>query len=440
MVGEAYIPQELATKILLRLTDGSTIARFRSVNKQWLDLLSDSKFINRILWFDQDDDHEKKKQTQVLIRRHQLFGEKYRVRLAYSLLSYNDDDRTLTPLPPSKTTKPESEALTYQKIPMVPGAVRPKSYDWDRFKIVGCCDGIFCISDKGSNNRSPADIILWNPSTSETKILPTSPHIPSAPRSISWQQIGFGFDSKTRDYKVVRRCNYLQYFDPEPPIPSIVTDIYSLRNDSWKESHKPVDDINYVIEYSQPTRIVAQSRDSGRRRCYWYSDKCMASFDMIEETFDDVTHKRFSKKLKRCMKGCVTDAMHMQTTSNKEFMMTAIFGNSRHVYEIWGLLDYRKRGSWTKLFVVSKILVPDVRMSLGPLLGAADGTMRYLFVRTDGKLTAFDPETEDVEDDILGVRTIPKMWCHGCRGRNFEVGAYSYVPSRVSISGLVEPT
>ncbi|CAN1175726.1 F-box/kelch-repeat protein At3g06240, partial [Linum perenne] len=419
MVG-GYIPQDLATNILLRLTDGSTIARFRSVNKQWLDLLSDSKFINRILWFDRDDDHEKKKPTQVLIRRHQLFGEKCRVRLAYSLLSYDDDDRILTPLPPSTKTKSEfeseseAEALQYQKLPMVPGAVRPKSYDWDRFKIVGCCNGIFCISDERSY-KSPADIIVWNPSTSETKILPTSPHIPSAPRSISWQQIGFGFDSKTRDYKVVRRCSYVIH--SEPPFSSIVTDIYSLRNDSWKESHKPVD--NHVIEYSQPTRIVAQSRDSGRRRCYWYSDKRMASFDMIEESFDDVTHKRFSKKLKRCMKGLVTDRMHMQTTSNKEFMMTAIFGNSRRVYEIWGLLDYRKRGSWTKLFVVSKISVPDVRMSLGPLLGATDGTVRYVFVRTDGKLTAFDPETEDVEDDILGVRTIPKMWC-GDRDRNFE--------------------
>ncbi|CAN0928324.1 F-box protein CPR1 [Linum grandiflorum] len=428
-MGASYIPQDLATNILLRLTDGSSIARFRSVNKQWFALLSDPKFIHQILWFDQHNDEkekEKKKEpTNVLITLPQTYGEIYRVRLAYSLLSYSEQTKKLTPIQPrTKVKKPRY--LKYEKLPMVPGAARPKSYDWGRYKIVGCCDGIFCIHDQRS--KIPEDTILWNPSTSETKILPASPHMPDR-LGPSWQHIGFGFDSKTRDYKVVRRRG-LDHV--------LMTDIYSLRNDSWREhSCVPLDNNNNRCRL-YPTQNVARSRNSGLRRVYWYSDSCIVSFDMVEEVFDQVAHKRFPKKLKRSMSEGDKMDMHMQTTS-KEFMMSAVFGNARDEYEIWGLLDFRKRGSWTKLFVVSKFLVSDILMGLGPQGGSGGGC--YMFLKIgDGKMLAYDPESEEVKEDILRIRAVPKEWRGDFRTLSFKSMAYSYVSSRVSIASLTDET
>ncbi|CAN0928323.1 F-box/kelch-repeat protein At3g06240 [Linum grandiflorum] len=433
-MGASYIPQDLATNILLRLSDGSAIARFRCINKQWLALLSDPKFIHQILWFDQrneEEEKEKKESTNVLIARPQTHLESCRIRLAYSLLSYNEQNEKLTPIQPNTKAK-KPGYLNHQKVPMIPGAARPKAYDWDRFKIAGCCDGIFCIYDQYS--KIPEDTILWNPSTSETKILPASPHIPTRASVVWWQEIGFGFDSKTRDYKVVRRRGLYYRQDPV-----ILTDIYSLRNDSWREHSCIAVDNNNYRSYTQPTRNVARSRNSELRRVYWHSDKRIVSFDMVEEVFDDFTHKRFPKKLKRSMpygdRG-VTEDMHIQTTS-KEFMMSAVFGNPRGVYEIWGLLDCRKQGSWTKLFVVSDFLVSDIRMGLGPQ-GAGGGC--YMFLKIDGKLLAYDPETEEVNEDILGIRVVQKIWCGGFRTLQFKAGAYSYVPSQVSILNLTDHT
>ncbi|CAN0928326.1 F-box/kelch-repeat protein At3g06240 [Linum grandiflorum] len=432
-MGASYIPQDLTTNILLRLSDGSAIARFRCVNKQWLALLSDPKFIHQILWFDlhNDEEKEKKKSTNVLITRPQTYGEIYRVRLVYSLLSYNEQNERLTgPIKPS-TKAEEPRYLKYQQVPMVPGAARPKSYDWNRFEIVGCCDGIFCIYDQYS--KIPEDTILWNPSTSETKVLPASPHIPTRPSAVSWQQIGFGFDSKTQDYKVMRRRGLYRRRDP-----MILTDIYSLENDSWKEhSRKPPVDNEYRA-CIHPTRNVARSRNSGLRRVYWYSDNRIASFDMVEEVYDDLTHKRFPKKLKKSMSygdKIATECIHLQTTS-KEFMLSAVFGNPRGVYEIWGLLDFRKRRSWTKLFVVSKFLVADIRMGLGPQGAGGGGGGCYMFLKINGKLLAYNPETEEVKEDILGFRAVPKNRCVGVRTVNFKSSAYSYVPSQVLISSL----
>ncbi|CAN0928328.1 hypothetical protein LINGRAHAP2_LOCUS36425 [Linum grandiflorum] len=217
-----------------------------------------------------------------------------------------------------------------------------------------------------------------------------------------WQQIGFGFDSKTRDYKVVRRRG-LDHV--------AMTDIYSLRKDSWREhSCIPFDNKNKRCRL-YPTQNVARSRNSGLRRVYWYSDNCIVSFDMVDEVFDHVSHKRFPKKLKRSMSEGDKMDMHMQTTS-KEFMMSAVFGNAR---------------------------VSDIRTSLGPQ-GAGGGGC-YMFVKIrDGKMLAYDPETEKVKKDILGFRAVPKCWCGGFRTPNWKPMAYSYVSSQVSISSLTEHT
>ncbi|CAN1324675.1 hypothetical protein LINPERPRIM_LOCUS33194 [Linum perenne] len=249
---------------------------------------------------------------------------------------------------------------------------------------------------------------------------------------ITGEQIGFGFDSKTNDHKVVRKAMYHQY-----SYNMLLTEVYSLRNDLWRVSDRvdfASDDFS-IYGHRPPTRHVAQSYNSGRRQVYWHSNEAIESFDMTDEMFD--TGHKFPRKFKTSTtkKGdeCITDQVRMQTTQ-KEFMMLAIFGSSRRVYEIWGLLDYWKPESWTKLFAVSRFRVSNVRIGLGPL--GTHGRCLLFFkkknIKKMNKLMTLDPETEEIKN-IYNHRAMDiSEW----EMNDSHVVTYCYVPFQISISDL----
>ncbi|CAN1137108.1 hypothetical protein LINPERPRIM_LOCUS21250 [Linum perenne] len=148
-----YVPQDLVIQILLRLSDGKSIARFRCVDNQWRSLLSDPNFIHQIRWFNHDVDKEKR--TNVLIK-HPLGDQNTALPVRYSLLSYHESSATplLRQLLPNEASTDEPglpiKTLQCRDLPVVPGKARP--FDYCFIDINGCCDGIFCISDQVTNN------------------------------------------------------------------------------------------------------------------------------------------------------------------------------------------------------------------------------------------------------------------------------------------------
>ncbi|CAL1363448.1 unnamed protein product [Linum trigynum] len=155
------LPEELQTEILSRLPTPASIARFRCVCKSWRRLLSDdTEFIAKILFSDDGEEEE----AHVLSHPH---GG----RLWYSIHSLP----TLRPV--SSGRLPGSDTM------LIP--------------FVACCSGgIFCIADL----LNKWEIILWNPTTSETKTLKP---IPSSLSAACGREFGFGFDPETGDYKVI---------------------------------------------------------------------------------------------------------------------------------------------------------------------------------------------------------------------------------------------
>ncbi|KAK8523157.1 hypothetical protein V6N12_047687 [Hibiscus sabdariffa] len=157
--------------------------------------------------------------------------------------------------------------------------------------VHGPCNGILCLSD------STDKVALWNPSTREFKILPQSsiqcppsaclPYycLPSISRGFDCS--GFGYDSQTDDYKVVRFVTiYFRRYDEH--YHGLVevdrnekVELYSLRSDSWKEishpgvtAHGPLFINNYINGF-----------------CYWLAlghyeyEISILSFDMVTENF-----------------------------------------------------------------------------------------------------------------------------------------------------------
>ncbi|CAN0891454.1 F-box protein CPR1 [Linum grandiflorum] len=315
--------------------------------------------------------------------------------LHYSLLSYDT-------LLPKTTPYHDNEGLRYLQVP------GQENYSTDLREIVGCCNGLFCIADR-SRRDSSADLILWNPSTSETKLLP---HHKSDSKYIT---SGFGFDSSTRDYKVLRI---------HKDGTDMCSAVYSLRNDSWKEVNGAKDELKI---FDSTIRFDWMYNKSNRGKIYGYSplSNDIVCFDFREERF---TNQVFPRGL---VNGAHYWQIHLAATC-KEDSLVAVVRDEDDNFEIWGLLRYQSVESWTKLFCCEGSRFSGSIGEGSRMIGVSGDVSVALIVKATSELLKIDFEKEEVSDDN-GIRALNKSRAF-INSHVFK--AYSYVPSRVSIAGL----
>ncbi|GER56835.1 F-box protein [Striga asiatica] len=125
----------------------------------------------------------------------------------------------------------------------------------------------------------PPGEALWNPTTKEFKILPPPPSSFDK-RCVKMFQgyFGFGFDSASEDYKVIR---LLKLGDGKtegyPLTPAVMAEVYSLTSNSWKQ-----------VSVVHPLRIPRHSGVHVNGTYYWLnlSDPWfIVSFDFATEKF-----------------------------------------------------------------------------------------------------------------------------------------------------------
>ncbi|CAL1396323.1 unnamed protein product [Linum trigynum] len=304
------IPGDLITDILRMLPLSACIARFRCVSKLWRDLLCDPSFIQQNLSSSRSDD---------IIMLTNVDGEPSTV---YSLL-FPD---TLEPL------------HHQQLLPF-----NPDRHHHPIVQVAGCCNGLFCIIDDKCENEGH-DVILWNPATSETKVLPPSPFFYP---HLFINAVGFGFDSEQNDFKIVR-----QLMNPLLRWWSCVLEVYSLKNNCWRK----LDDDNAGGYHPQlPFWQISQFH---RGKLYWrQSSKDVGgrgtlvfdSFDLVSQSFERVEVPHPSAKL----------GFYVSGYSFKEDSMLVVFPIYDHMlgadtsWEIWILLKCWRSESWIKLFVIT---------------------------------------------------------------------------------------
>ncbi|KAB2623837.1 F-box/kelch-repeat protein [Pyrus ussuriensis x Pyrus communis] len=85
-------------------------------------------------------------------------------------------------------------------------------------RIVGSCNGLICLQVNCNK------IIIWNPCTGQSKVLPK----PLYSGSLFY---GFGYDSTTDDYKVIRGSSKTTLGSKE-----VTIQVFSLKSDSWRRS------------------------------------------------------------------------------------------------------------------------------------------------------------------------------------------------------------
>lgn len=125
-----------------------------------------------------------------------------------------------------------------------------------RYEIVASTNGILCIGKTVyPSNMVEKNILLWNPAIRELKILPKFPD-----KHQRMTCLGFGFDLKNNDYKVV---------DVSLDDDSTVISIFSLRTDGWRalEVDKYEMFQSYAVHFNG--------------RLHWLATRCLGMLGLI---------------------------------------------------------------------------------------------------------------------------------------------------------------
>ncbi|KAK1354619.1 hypothetical protein POM88_047875 [Heracleum sosnowskyi] len=190
-----YMPEDIMFNLLSWLPVKSLV-RFKSVCKLWLSITSHPKFIETHLT------NSKKREAE--IPSSALVVEKDVIKPSKFYLVESSKDRVMLQLPPQ--------------------------LDHHMILFVNSCNGLVCLANSDCNV-----LCLWNPSTKWYKKIPA----PNKRFSCYPSSMGFGFDSTSNDYKILRILIYPNAVDNDSCMCTLEADMYSSNADSWKEIQPP---------------------------------------------------------------------------------------------------------------------------------------------------------------------------------------------------------
>ena len=223
--------------------------------------------------------------------------------------------------------------------------------DLMNINIQGCFNGIICLRDIRDG------ILLWNPATKEFKIPPICPveYPPGYESGID--AIGFGYDSKRDDYKIVRIDTFWDgdfYYDDRGASRGMRVALCSLSIDSWRNLDGTLG-ISEILGFGCTSYQVYTDG-----YFHWWAavaneGELLLSFDMSNEVFITTPFPdgHFGK--------------NYETSSYLHFFMevngsvSGLFCHNDFVtdkcYDVWVLGELGVKNSWTKLLTIGPISV-----------------------------------------------------------------------------------
>ncbi|KAF2293490.1 hypothetical protein GH714_002229 [Hevea brasiliensis] len=252
---------------------------------------------------------------------------------------------------------PPSQENRYESFPANP--IEELDYPFKDLKrfvdIVGSCNGVFCLSygvygkytygvfclSYGVYGKYTDGAALWNPSVRKIVNIPC-PNVKFTSLGFYKHLLGFGFDSATDDYKLVRIV-YLPdsnfKFDKIPPL----VEIYSLRSRGWRKVDN--NDLKYVIADLSTSAFLNGT-------CHWVATKppngpgacdAIVSFSLGEEVFGEME-----------VPDCLVKKYHFidVAVSDGSLLLVAITKLTEEgCFSVWKMKEYGVPGSWTNLLI-----------------------------------------------------------------------------------------
>ncbi|XP_062152722.1 F-box/kelch-repeat protein At3g06240-like [Alnus glutinosa] len=381
-----YLPNEVIIEILSRLPVKSLI-RFRGVSKTWYTLISSAHFIathlNRALSNPQHPPH--------LLLHH----------LNYEL---NKDSFTLhssdDPFPHNHFTKhlDYSSPAIHILLLSLDKEIEEKggffAYPSDFIElhclhqsinhflyVVGSSNGLLCLADDVFGNKVGL-YVLWNPSIQKAISLP-EPNIGFRSHGRFIHSLGFGYDPKTEDYKLVRLV-YIEgttdiRFNTVPPL----VEIYSLRTSAWHSVKAPGPP--YVIEMWSLSVFLngAVHWPAHTQRHQGAFRNVIVSFDMNDEAFREVAMPKSLQGVEHLnVTVAIVDGLLALVPFNE-------WGNEEF-YSVWVMKEYGVAESWTKLFDI------DIGEGLERVIGVTKNG--EVLLTKAGNLFSYGPSSQQTFD------------------------------------------
>nr|XP_011466174.1 PREDICTED: F-box/kelch-repeat protein At3g06240-like [Fragaria vesca subsp. vesca] len=373
------LSEEMVVPILTRLSPKS-LMRFKCVHKSWYNLINNPSFVDKHIMTSDRNNHS----TSILCKRFILKDVSSEEKeIVYSLITFYNDNSG-------------DEHITVEDIdiPSSMGVSTRGQFVGNELEAVfridkGHCQGLICLSDAWNT-------ILWNPATKEFKVLPQS-CIPDA----NMNCVGFGYDPKSKDYKVVSiRQDELGNEDARIVIYPPRVEVYTLGTDSWREIK------TYNLE-REVTNLWPESFQLYYKGfCYWIGreqrKEFLSQYAIVEGedewvrymiTFFDTTNEVFDHiLLPNCLYQQEEQFSDMHVIVWKE--TTALFGSYRiggpDAYGLWvmdnlGCVEV----SWTKHVTLE--VVEGIKKDLE--FWKSD---EILMIATDGRIASYNISTKKI--------------------------------------------
>ncbi|PON44947.1 F-box domain containing protein [Trema orientale] len=386
------LPEEVLVEIFSWLPTDSLI-RFKCVSKSWYALISflikNPEFVSKHL---RNIDNKISSSTCLVFccagygqRRHPEL-KFLRRNMFQSLTIFHDDDN-------------ERDFGNYVPqhfdLPLLPAR------DQHASNVVGIhCDGIICQADYHGN------VILCNPAIKEWRTLP-KPRLDDG--CLATKGVGFGYDPRANDYKVVRfgceripRVGQVDYSKTK-------AEVYSMGTDSWRE-------IGIHLKFD---RFLVRAQKFFSRGVFYWSmwapTYMVISFHMSDELFHSMT---LPNDLVVTQGEQIIPTVTVWNESVALFLYHAKIGVAKS-FEVWVMDDYyvgiKGTCSWIRKLVVGPLV--DIATPLAFLKND-----EFLMEATDGSLILYDLRRQVLRKRIQAVSRL-RCW------------DFSYVKSLVSVQG-----
>ncbi|KAJ4822580.1 hypothetical protein Tsubulata_018839 [Turnera subulata] len=278
--------------------------------------------------------------------------------------------------------------------------------------VLGSCNGLVAL------RNSERKLAFYNVSTRKSKLLPVSEV--AAPNGVKTGYVfyGFGYDSVSDDYKLLRMAHLVVEDDEDDVCHyGYQVSVYSLRTDSWKRIEGLPRCLNFL---HRPFYHLMHRRGYGMHASgalHWVlpqspplvMEDSIISFDLGVEAFREIElpdygNRELSPNLDLGeLDGCL-----------------CLVCNYRSVgVDVWMMKEYGVKESWTKLFTVHNMKSVGKLVFLRPLVYSKDGEKVLLEVN-DHKFVWYDWNKKRTK--TVRIRDTPKAF-----------GAVMYVSSLVPL-------
>ncbi|KAM7256533.1 hypothetical protein ACFE04_012274 [Oxalis oulophora] len=222
--------------------------------------------------------------------------------------------------------------------------------------MIGSCDGLICLAPYRieSLNYHVLKFVIWNPLTGHHTELPKYDD-GTRLAEINYTY-GFGFDSSSKDYKVVvgtyPRLSYGDYSKRY-----MTTSIISLKNKVWRKPEGPNchDEIGFYDTTNTSTLLsgVLHWKQSRKESARGRNNNILLAFDLVQEKYWDI--KLPLKCETAVLEGDFTLGV-LKGCLSMSFWQSAQDGSPplRKGLEIWTMREYGRVESWTLIGKINK--------------------------------------------------------------------------------------